>query len=182
MTAVIALAAAHVGSHHDAVAHLQRNSFEIYVVALASNGRNRADILVPLNDGKFQRTPAVLRRVALKRVFVRSANPGQFHLDQNTARLRLRQRILAQLVMPWFHQRCGKNVLNSHVSTLCSLRAPVRTFSPNESSLILEVELERQLADSGLRRTSHLAEIRRVSHACSETGNSDRRQELRVID
>ena len=114
MTAVVAFPAANVGADNDAIAHAQRDSLKVSVFAVSSDGRNRTDVLVPLDDRKFQFAAAVLRGVALKGVLVRSANTGQFHLHQNATGCRFRQRIFPDFVSPWLNQRRREHALGRH--------------------------------------------------------------------
>ncbi len=106
MAAVVALAAADVGSDDDTVANLQRNGFKVCVEPVAADGCDRSDILMSLDDGKGHRPrrtrSSILADVALVSVFVRPTDSGDFHLHQHTTGRGIRQRILADLVMTGF--------------------------------------------------------------------------------
>ena len=82
MSAVVAGPATYVGAHNHAVPNLQRRAFEITIL-IAADGSDASNILVALNDREGNLfsgiCPAVLRRVALERMFVSSANPRNLH-------------------------------------------------------------------------------------------------------
>src|SRR5580704_5778792 len=79
--AVVALAAGHIGANNDSISHPQRDSFEVGVLSVSSNRSDRSNVFVALNDREFQFSAAVLRGVALKSVFVCSADAGHLYLD-----------------------------------------------------------------------------------------------------
>ena len=91
----------------------RRRAFEVRILAVSADRRSRSDILIPLNNRKFQLAAALLRGVTLKSVLVRSANPGHFHANQHTSS-RFRQRVFAYLVLPGFYQRCCKHAWGRH--------------------------------------------------------------------
>jgi hypothetical protein len=90
-------------AHHHAISLAQLDAFEVRVLSVAADRRNRSDVLMPMNNRKFQLAAALLRGVILKRVLVRAANPGHFHANQHTPSSRFRQRVFAHLVPPGFH-------------------------------------------------------------------------------
>src|SRR5277367_1338668 len=91
MPTVVALAARYVRADHHAISLAQRYSIEVRILSVPADGRNRSDVLVPLNDRKFQLAAAVLRGVTLKRVLIRSADAGHRHFDQDATGSRFRQ-------------------------------------------------------------------------------------------
>ena len=50
--AVVALPAKNIGAHNDAVTNVERNAFEVVILAVSADRRYRADVLVALNDGE----------------------------------------------------------------------------------------------------------------------------------
>ena len=52
MGAVIALTAKNIRADHDAVTHLERNTLEVFVLSVAADRRDRAHVLMSLDDGK----------------------------------------------------------------------------------------------------------------------------------
>ena len=103
MPAVIALAARHIRADDHAIPLAERHALKVRVLSIPTNRRDRSDILMSLNDRKFERAAAVLRGVTLKRVLVRSADPGHFDANQHTTNSRFRQRVFAYLVLPGFY-------------------------------------------------------------------------------
>jgi hypothetical protein len=118
VTAVVALAAANVGADNYAVTDAQRDPLKIGVIAVSSDGRNGANILVALDDREFQLAAAVLRGIALKGVLVRSANTGQFHFDQDATCSRFRQWIFLYFILTWFNKCRREYALGRHRSVL----------------------------------------------------------------
>src|SRR5262249_55068986 len=116
---VVALAADHVGADDDAVPDLKGLSVEVRVgpaTARWPDGRHRADVLVALDyrerDLLGRLGARVLRRVALVRVLVRPADPGQRHSHEYAARGRVWHRVVADLVVTGGHQRRGANPIH----------------------------------------------------------------------
>jgi hypothetical protein len=68
-----------------------------------------------LNDREFKRAIAVLCGVTLKSMFIRSANPGHFHFDQNAAGSGLWQRIFSYFVMTRFYECRCEYALGRHI-------------------------------------------------------------------
>src|ERR1700745_1264014 len=106
--AVVTLAAGDFRSDHYTVADLKRDTFKIGILTVASNGGNRSNVFVPLNDGKTNLfAPAiacVLSGVALISVLISAADAGELHPDQYAARRGLGQGKLTQFVFPGLDQ------------------------------------------------------------------------------
>jgi len=97
------------------------HAFEVGVRFFPTNPRDSADVFVSLNDREFQRAVAVLRGVALKRVFVRPANPGHFHFDQNASASRFRHWIFPNFVLPGSYECCREYAAGRHIDDVDSL-------------------------------------------------------------
>src|ERR1700677_2890348 len=74
VTAVVALSAANVCTDDYAIPHPQRNSLEVGIVSVSSNGRDGAHVFVSLDDWELEGAASVLRRVTLEGMLVGSAN------------------------------------------------------------------------------------------------------------
>src|SRR5215469_17703852 len=82
VAAVVALAARNVGAHNDAVADAQGNSLKIGECSFPADRRDRPDIFMALDQGKFEFALTILRHESLKSVLVRAANSGHLHFEQ----------------------------------------------------------------------------------------------------
>lgn len=91
VAAVVAVAAGNIRADDDAVANVKWNAFEIGVLAIAADGRDRANIFVALDQRKLDLAFAILRGEALEGVLVRAADSRHLHFNQDAAWRGLRQ-------------------------------------------------------------------------------------------
>lgn len=127
--AVIALTAGDISADHHAIALAERYAFEVRVLPVAADRRDRAYVFMSLDDGELQRAIAVLCGVTLKRVLIRSADSGHLHFDQHATGSRVRQRIFSNLVLPGFYQCRCEYACGCHVDSVDA--SPVPLFDAN---------------------------------------------------